>query len=312
MGGNGERRKQFHSIQVEMPRITRRIVRNNGKSNLENIYYNNGFVESINSNFSNNSNNSNNSNLLSVHTNNTAWGNVEKYDPTATYNSNASFNTISKGKNLKRNYTNRRRKNKNTLEYNFMFYIMNQSAVPHLRNSNNFFTLGSGINRTQGGKNEARRIIQVIDENFKYFCAGINPLYVLRELKTCDVLMIAYEPEKKKRILGFAAMTIEGPGHLYISIICTNNNYKGMGGMMLDKIKDFASLMQTHDGYVMNYPAYKITLNSVPDMVGFYKKQGFEVNVPMPDDDSEDDYGDVAMTFRNTLNPVMLLKKERK
>jgi hypothetical protein len=187
---------------------------------------------------------------------------------------------------------------------------MSPSVVPHLRESINFFTLGGeAINRSQGGRDDVTRLLGVISSNPQYFCSGINPVYVVGQVKYSDILLVSYEPDKKRRIIGFAALKIMGPGHIYIPIICSNSNYRGVGSMMLDRIKIFASLMHGHDGYLMDFPAYKITLNSVPDMVGFYKKQGFEQNTPIDEDDEDDEDNDgVHMTYRNILTPAKIIR----
>lgn len=100
-------------------------------------------------------------------------------------------------------------------------------------------------------------------------CVGLSGPYVEEAIDNCDLCMM-YKTEGGV-LLGFMTVkiridkTTEEPSSLYISLLCTNKGYTGVGQQLMKMVKYIARA----NGLA------RVTLESVKSAINFYKKQEF-------------------------------------
>ena len=98
------------------------------------------------------------------------------------------------------------------------------------------------------------------------FCQGITPEYVKHSFKKADMILYIKNQQYPYDILGFVTMSIVGRD-LYVDLICTNQDYVGMGRYIVDRI-----LLRLVDVLGLR----QITLCSTMGAYPFYQRVGFE------------------------------------
>ena len=102
-------------------------------------------------------------------------------------------------------------------------------------------------------------------------CTDISEFYAEHSLRTADVIIAFYKMVgTNKVVLGFLLADYKDADNtLYISLVCTNSRYKGIGKRLIQIIKEIAS-----QNTISN-----ITLDSVNNAKTFYSRLGFEGNM---------------------------------
>lgn len=108
------------------------------------------------------------------------------------------------------------------------------------------------------------------------FCTDIEPTYVNKSIKKSDFVVYIFNSNTNE-LIGFVSIIIkdlpvkssEYSYFLYIDLICTHPNYKGVGSLLIEYIHKLA----------VTNEMYKVSLNSVPMSVNFYKKMGYTKNI---------------------------------
>jgi hypothetical protein len=102
-------------------------------------------------------------------------------------------------------------------------------------------------------------------------CLDLDYRYVIDSVYRADFI-VAILDEQNDEIVAYATILIKnisaGNKYLYIDLICSNPTYKRSGTMLIQYIHSLA----TENG--MN----TVSLNSVPQSIGFYEKQGYTTN----------------------------------
>ncbi len=98
------------------------------------------------------------------------------------------------------------------------------------------------------------------------FCQGITPEFMKHSLKKADMILYIKNQQHPYDVLGFVTMSIVGRD-LYVDLICTNQDYVGMGRYIVDRI-----LLRLVDVLGLR----QITLCSTSTAHSFYERVGFE------------------------------------
>lgn len=93
------------------------------------------------------------------------------------------------------------------------------------------------------------------------WCDGVEIDYIEYIFANCNALFVA---KSDSVFLGFCSIKLKKSA-IHVDIICSNNEYKGVGSNLITAINDFG-----HD-LEMN----KVSLDSITDAVGFYLKMGY-------------------------------------
>ena len=120
-----------------------------------------------------------------------------------------------------------------------------------------------------------------------HFCDYIDHGYAISSLRNADMLMGTFGTTRNAPLLGFITMDFVKNG-VYISLICTNNTYKGIGKHMINLLAKICKIVGIK----------VIKLGAVTDAVPFYYKMGFYCDngeCPMHqtiiyDDSDDEDY----------------------
>jgi hypothetical protein len=114
------------------------------------------------------------------------------------------------------------------------------------------------------------------EQIFSYeLCADIEESFKRKSREKADFIICLYDRSKGK-LLAFATILIKDlivpsdiyKHYLYIDLICSNPAYKYAGTILIEFIHSLA----------INNQMYKVSLNSVPQSVNFYKKRGYKEN----------------------------------
>ena len=102
------------------------------------------------------------------------------------------------------------------------------------------------------------------------FCDGLSALYVKDSLKDCDaVLKIESSWTRSKKINGFTTLKFfKNSKSLYIDVICTSKDIKGVGTYIMNLLTDLCKKLSFDS----------IKLSSATQAVPFYLKTDFECN----------------------------------
>jgi GNAT superfamily N-acetyltransferase len=109
---------------------------------------------------------------------------------------------------------------------------------------------------------EVDQLRDVIHANQKIYCDGWIPEYLNDKMPGTYIIL---KDREFGTIFGFAIISHK-KDVLKIFVICSNNQYKGAGTILMDFIKTYA----------LRHSIQKIRLSSVPDAILFYKKMGFK------------------------------------
>lgn len=109
----------------------------------------------------------------------------------------------------------------------------------------------------------------------KEICKDISQEYLEYSIDNCDILIIIESKIQKKimgyvvpNILGFATLNKEDKDTIFLDLVCTLKNTKGIGSVILDTIESISA----NEGF--RY----VKLSSVTSAFGFYFKKEYECN----------------------------------
>jgi hypothetical protein len=105
-------------------------------------------------------------------------------------------------------------------------------------------------------------LMNIIKQPGSKWCDGVEEEYVEYIFNNCNGIIVLKHAEE---LLGFCSIIFK-KSHIHIDIICTNNEYKGVGTVMINAINDI--------GYDLDMD--KVTLESITTAVGFYLKMGYK------------------------------------
>ncbi len=105
---------------------------------------------------------------------------------------------------------------------------------------------------------------KLIDED-EDICTGIDDYYKSDSVYDADFIICLLTAENT--LLGFSALNLH-ESTLHIELFCTHYRYKGLGSLLMNKIKEL------HNALGRNV----LNLNSVQSAREFYRKQGFVEN----------------------------------
>jgi hypothetical protein len=110
----------------------------------------------------------------------------------------------------------------------------------------------------------SKNIIDNVSDTDK-FCDGINDAYIEQSIIDSDAVLVI-ETTRDKILYGFATLKfIISKNTLYIDLICTNTDVKGVGTHILKLIDEICKITSINN----------ITLKSVTSAVTFYLKNNF-------------------------------------
>lgn len=112
---------------------------------------------------------------------------------------------------------------------------------------------------------------QKIDKMFheKKLCKGISNKYMNDSILEADIIIIIKDEDI---LLGFTTLKVKDTT-FYIDLICSNNEYRKVGTVIMNKIKELGRLIGfTH-----------VTLNSVHSAYNFYTKQKYKITKEQPE-----------------------------
>jgi hypothetical protein len=103
-------------------------------------------------------------------------------------------------------------------------------------------------------------------------CKGLLKKNFGRALEECSVIFVANHRDffqKNDEIVGILIANLSTyPGFFYIDVVCAN--YKGVGGLLIEKAEEISR----------NNFLKGLVLSSMPDVIGYYRKLGFENKLP--------------------------------
>lgn len=106
-------------------------------------------------------------------------------------------------------------------------------------------------------------LVNVLNDPASNWCEGVNLEYVKDTLMEDHIMLVVVK--HKQVLLGFSAINVYSD-RMNLEIICTNNNYKGVGTHLNTLIHDLA----------VDLDVDSIGLEAVTSAVGFYLKVGYE------------------------------------
>jgi ribosomal protein S18 acetylase RimI-like enzyme len=112
----------------------------------------------------------------------------------------------------------------------------------------------------------------VLDDSSEETCTDIDEMHIRSALNDADIIIAFYKDET---ILGFLLGQLKDPETLYISLICTNPMYKGVGTRLIRIIKRIASANGLKT----------IALDAVTSAKNFYRRRKFIENSNAPTTD---------------------------
>jgi hypothetical protein len=110
----------------------------------------------------------------------------------------------------------------------------------------------------------SKNIIDTVLDTDK-FCGGINDGYVKQSIADSDAILVV-ETTRNKVLYGFVTLNfVNSTNTLYIDLICTNTDIKGVGKHILKLIDEICEITGINN----------ITLKSITSAVTFYLKHNF-------------------------------------
>jgi hypothetical protein len=118
--------------------------------------------------------------------------------------------------------------------------------------------------KTELYRQVSKNIIDTVLDTDK-FCSGINDAYIKQSITDSDAILVV-ETTRNKVLYGFVTLKfLSSKNTLYIDLICTNTDIKGVGKHILKLIDEICEITGINN----------ITLKSVTSAVTFYLKHNF-------------------------------------
>ena len=134
----------------------------------------------------------------------------------------------------------------------------------------------------------SKYLIKYMTDNVEVLCKDLDIFGIESELEYSNLVIVISSSDHggdltKMKILGFAVVYLLNVEHMKVEYVCSHNNTKYVGDMLLNTIFDIGKALDIK----------RIKLDSVESAVNFYKKYGFTIEtIPMTKNISnENPYG---------------------